>query len=308
LKQLRRFFVYRSIEAAFHVLRFLPLCVTYPLFSLLGLLAYYIIGRERGRALEHLRLALGDEYTDSQLRHIARGVFIHLGRVAAEALSLESLMRPGGARFDITGLEEAHRLRDLGQPVCMATAHVGNWELLPALVVGWGCEVGIVMRNLMDERLDRTLKAMREAPGVKIYYTKGSDTRAMMRRLRKGDWLGALVDQNIRLKGIEVPFFGHPAHTPTGFIEIALKTEAVILPIFCRRVGYRHFKVDIGSSVDVPEGSDEERIRYCTAAVTSSIENVIRQSPQQWVWMHRRWKNRRNRKSAQRFGVEDGGN
>lgn len=307
VKRFRRLVVYQGAALAARLARLLPFALLYRLATPLSRLAWLLLCRQRRRTLEHLRLAYGAEKDETERSALGRGVFLHLARAAVEALHAGTLLAPGGCRMRIAGLEAAQELRDAGAPVLLAAAHFGNWELLLGVCRRQRLPVLAVARELIHPSLDRQARELREASGAGVLYTRGADTLKMARALRRGEWLGVLVDQNTKAAGIEVPFFGRLAHTPTGALELALRSRAAIVPAFLWRVGYRSFEVKFHPPLEIAEGSDEERLVDATRKLTGVIEAQVRRHPEQWVWMHRRWKDRRGRRKYQRFKTGQGG-
>ncbi|MBE7557864.1 lysophospholipid acyltransferase family protein [bacterium] len=293
--------VYGLVVAALGVMRRLPLRFLYALAPVVGTLAWLLLWRQRRRAHENLALAFGDEKSPGERRRIGRGVFIHLARALGEALHAEELVRGRRCRVELAGLETLRELKEAGRSVVFVGAHFGPWELLTPLAAREGFAILAVARELADPRLDRFVRGLREAAGAQVFYTRGTDTLKLVRALRNGASLGILVDQNTRAAGIAVPFFGRPAHTPTGAMELAVATGSAVVPVFLRRQGYRRFAVEIQPPLDFPAGEAEARIRWGVEEITKRIEAVIREHPEQWVWMHRRWKDRAGRRRYQRF-------
>ncbi len=283
------------------VLRRMPLGLLYRLAPVVATLAWWMLWTQRRRTLAHLALALGEEKRAAQRRRIGRGVFLHLARALAEALHGEELVKRGGGQFDMIGMQHLDAPRREGRPLMFMTAHLGNWELLPPLAAREGIPLLAVARALIDPRLDLWVRGLRESAGAQVLYTRGADTLKMVRALRKGAWLGILVDQNTRAAGIQAPFFGRPAHTPTGAVELALRTGSAVVPAFLWRVGYRRFAVELEAPLEFPAGDEAARIRWGVEEITKRIEAQIRRHPEQWVWMHRRWKDRSGRRRYQRF-------
>jgi len=158
------------------------------------------------------------------------------------------------------------------------------------------------VREIYDPRLNRFAGALRARFGTEIVERGHTAGRILARALMKNRINGLLIDQDIRdIQGVFVPFFGRPAWTPSGAAALALKVGSPVIPAFIHRTADHRHHVEVHPPLPVPlTGSDEDRIRELTAAATAAIENQVRAHPEQWVWMHRRWRTRP-------AGEDDGG-
>lgn len=254
----------------------------------LGALGWHLSRRERRRALGHLALAL-PETGEAERRRLARSCFRHHGMNVAECLHL--LARPPAEvvrHVEVEGWDEVERLRREGRPILLLTAHLGNWELLGPVVANRGIRLWAVVRGLDDPVLGEVLTRLRRHFGSQVI-ERGSRiaARQLLEALRGGGALCMLIDQDIQVEGVWVPFFGRDAYTPVGAAKVALRRGAAVVPAFLERL---------------PDGSHRARFRpplelpadaaAATAAMTAIIESEVRRRPEQWVWMHRRWRRR----------------
>jgi KDO2-lipid IV(A) lauroyltransferase len=254
----------------------------------LGELAWLFGMRDRGRALAHLAMAL-PEVPRKERRRIARACFLHQGTNLAEDLHLVT-----GSCFeaevwtDVEGWEEVQELRKAGRPIMILTGHCGNWELLAAVINCRELEMSVVARRLDEPELQELLLELRRRFGTAtIERGEAGSARRLLQVFRDGGALGMLIDQDIRVDGVWVPFFGRPAYTPVGAAKIALRQGAAVVPAFIeRRPGGRHLARFL-PPLDLP--ADPEA---ATALMTAAIEEQVRRVPEQWVWMHRRWRRR----------------
>ncbi len=256
-------------------------------FSLLPL-------RDSLRCREHLRIA----YPDADARWIertARKTFRHAGRMAL--WSFATLGRdPRSLRRGIP-VEGADNLREVvracrrGEGTVGFTGHFGNWELLsrvgatviPSTVIG---------RRLRSAFADAFMREVRASGGSRVLY-QDDDVRASVRELRSGRMLGVLADQDVpRLAGIFVPWFGQPAFTPSAPAALALMSGGAVQPIFLfERAG--RWVLHLGPRRIFTRGKDRAAdISEITAWAMAYEEALVRRSPHQWVWWHRRYKTR----------------
>ncbi len=255
----------------------------------LGDLAWAALPRRRTVALENLARAFPERSTTERAR-IGRNSFRHLGMNFVE--SCVFFFRPPARLLSRVSLEGAPNLQAadaLGRGMLLLTAHYGNWELLAASHALSGFPLSVVMRPLDSPALDPILERFRLRSGVELI-TKRRALPDIVDALRRRRMVGILLDQNAsRREGVFVPFFGVPASTSKGMALIALRTGAPVLPVFIhRRPDGRHV-VHAGAPVPVPADGD---VAAFTRAFNEAIEGAIRRAPEQWFWLHRRWKTR----------------
>lgn len=225
---------------------------------------------------------------------LARGVFTSLGRNAFDALSLVHLSRE--AILGLCRIEGEEHLRvpyERRNGVIALTGHIGCWELLGAYFSEKGYKVNVIARELSDGRLNDMLARMRRRHGI-VSIPRGGGAVAGYRALRKGEMLGMLVDQDIDVDGVFVPFFGIPAHTPRGAAVFALRSGASIVPMGIHLQPGGSHRITVLPELGSPPAalSEEERIDELTGRCSAAIERLIRIYPQQWVWFHDRWRKR----------------
>jgi KDO2-lipid IV(A) lauroyltransferase len=201
---------------------------------------------------------------------------------------------PGGLleRIQVEGWEHVEQAERAGRGGIFVTGHMGNWELCAVYVALRGRPMNVVARRIYVEPLNRRLVEMRDAMGVRTLY-RDESMRAMIRCLQANQFLGILPDQDVRrVKGIFVKFFGRSANTPVGPALLALGSGAPLLLARDIRDGVRHrITVDpaIYANRDAPR---DEEVRRLVTLYTQRLETFIREHPDQWVWMHRRWRTR----------------
>ena len=261
------------------------------------------LGRRLGRlwgALDrrHLEIAASNlrqafpEWDEARVQHTARGVYAHFGAVLFDLLWMEG--RPIGellALADVEGVEHLKAARAAGRGVVCPTAHFGNWEfqgIASAPLVG---PFTVVARRLDNPVLDRRLVSLRSSTGNVVVY-KLKALAQILRALREGGRVGVVIDQNVQEQdGIFVRFFGRPACTTTVAAALALKTGSAIVPARCPLGADGRYRVVFGPPVEwTASGRRDEDVAALTQHLTSLIEGWVRERPEQWLWLHRRWK------------------
>jgi len=252
----------------------------------LGWLAWRLSGRDRRRALEHLAIAF-PELPETERREIARACFRHAGKNLSELLHLFRRDRRAIlACLEVEGWENVQAARATGHPLLFLTAHCGNWELIATVVHNGGISPAAVARPLDDPALQKIVVDLRSHFGTTTIArgTRGA-ARQLLETLRRGGALAMLIDQDTKVDGVWVPFFGRPAFTPVGAAEIALRQHAQVLPSFIYRREDGSHLVQFLPALDLPDDP-----RDATALMTERVEEQIRRHPEQWVWWHKRWR------------------
>jgi KDO2-lipid IV(A) lauroyltransferase len=191
-----------------------------------------------------------------------------------------------------SGLEHFHAAVASGRGAVFTTGHCGNWELLNAWLLIAQVPLTIAVRKLDDPRLDTIVTRLRSRFGAEVVPRGRSAGRQLANALAHNRVCGLLIDQDIRdVPGVFVPFFRRPAWTPSGAAVLALRRGCPLIPGFIARLpGGRH-RIEIHPPLALPaEGAFEDRVQELTAAATTAIEAQVRAHPEQWVWMHRRWR------------------
>lgn len=242
------------------------------------------VPRLRRVAMRNLELA-GFDNAD----RIADGVFLSVGRIMASVAKFPEITRGNvheWIRYD--GLENFTAAHAKGKGVLVATAHLGNWELSAFSHALMTAPMHIVVRPLDHARLDAWVERRRALSGNHIIQ-KSEAARKILRALAAGDAVGILIDQNTTpAEGVFIDFFGRKACAGTAFVKFAHHSGAAVVPGYAlwsdaeQRYILR-FEPEIPMSGDVQE--DTQRVH-------TALENVIREHPDQWLWIHRRWKTR----------------
>ncbi len=252
----------------------------------LGSLYWTIIPRDRRRVLRHLEVAFPELAADERER-LGRACLRHNATSFAELLHLRGHPAEEALRhIETVGHEHLHAARAGDRPVLILTGHCGNWELMSAGLNAHGAAVTAIARQIKEQELHEMMKEMRAHFGTDtIVRGAPRSARKLLKALRGGGSLCLLIDQDTRVDGVWVPFFDQPAYTPVGAAEIALRHDAVVLPCFIQRLDSGHHRVEIHEPLELPDDPVE-----ATATMTRAIEEQIRRVPEQWVWMHRRWR------------------
>jgi KDO2-lipid IV(A) lauroyltransferase len=294
IKRIKNWFLYRLITSIISLLNFLPRDFAISVGGALGRLAFLLIRDARRRTLFNLSLAFGDEKSKKELRELGSKVFENVGKNVADAVRLSKMRwEDVGRIIEIEGLEHFDEAYKLGKGVIALTGHIGNFELLAAWFSLHGYKVSVIGRELYDPRLDRLLVENRESVGVENIPTSAG-VKSIIRALKAGRALGVLADQDSsRVRGEFVEFFGKPARTPVGPILLPYKTDSPIIPMAIVRKDRNRYKIIVKPQVELFFSEDRERdILEVTQRCTKVLESIIQEYPDQWLWMHDRWKSK----------------
>lgn len=287
--------VYLAVRLVVGVAQALSIEQSYAFARLLATVLYHVDKRHRQVGLDNLKVAFGDQYTESQRDQIVRGVYQHFCMMLMEILHIPRKLHPTTWRDRITlvGQEKSHVLDRLldGGPVIMLTGHYGNWEMAGYLFGVFGFPPNSVARTLDNPYLDRFLKSFRERTGQKMIPKNGGYDE-MLEVLRGGKLLSFLADQDAGQNGMYVDFFGKPASTHKAIALLAIEHHAPVVVGYARRVG-PGFRYEVGCDViidpDELTGTADDA-RLITQRFTTALEMIIRRDPSQYLWLHRRWK------------------
>ena len=255
-----------------------------------------VMRRHRDRALDNLRPALGSRYSAAQLRRIARQSFEHF----AQVYLVEVVMTPRAvnewswARYiELDNLGPALRELLATRGTLLLTGHFGNYELLGYAICRLGIPLTAVMRPVDNPLINRYLVASRAAGGLALLYKKGVSAVASD-VIDRGQPLCFIADQDAGRKGLFVDFFGRPASTYKSIALLALQKQVPIIVGYATRVrpGF-HYRIGVERIIQPAEWQNQEDpLRWITQTYTRALEDAIRRWPEQYLWVHRRWKHR----------------
>jgi KDO2-lipid IV(A) lauroyltransferase len=260
----------------------------------LGQLVYLLHGKLRRVGMRNLELAF-PEKSRRERRQILRGEFTSLGRQLAEVCLFPRYTRGNVSQIVVyDGFENFEHAHALGKGVLYLTAHLGGWELSAFTHSLNGYPLHVVMRGMDNPHLDRFVQRMRTMHGNRAV-DKDNFVRGLLSAMKAGETVGILMDTNMTPpQGVFVDFFSIPACTASGLARIALRTDAAVVPGFTVwDRGLAKYRLRFEPALKLIRTGDEEAdIVANTAMFTKVIEDYVRRYPDQWLWVHRRWKTR----------------
>ncbi|HET9754085.1 MAG TPA: lipid A biosynthesis acyltransferase [Myxococcales bacterium] len=285
-KRFRRELRVRALFLALPLLRVLPLWAG----AALGRLAWYSVPRQRRLAREHLAIAF-PEKSESERTRIGKESFANLALSALEAMRADRLEIERVVELspdDEALLRKAHAQ---GKGVVVVTGHIGAWELFARRIAALGIPCGTVAKEAHDPRITRLLDQSRRRAGVRVFWRGAPlSARELLRFLRdQRGILGLLIDQDTRVSGHFVSFFGRPAFTPRAAGDLAVHLGAPLLVGCAHRLARGMHRIAL-RTIEVERTGDRDADSLAlTAAATGALESEIRANPAEWVWMHPRW-------------------
>ena len=260
----------------------------------LAFTVYWSLSRLRRVGVRNLELALPG-LTGRERARILRGVYRHLGWQLVEFCRMSRYTQANTRNWIRTeGLEHYLTAQARGKGVLIVTGHLGAWELSSFYHSLMGYPMGMVIRRLDNRRLDDYVNRIRCLHGNRILH-KDDFARGLLTAMRAGETVGILMDTNMRPpQGVFVEFFGRTACTASGLARVALKTGAAVLPGFMVwEAAEQRYVLRFGPELVFCRSGDEEAdAQAATQTCASATEEWIRRYPDQWLWIHRRWKTR----------------
>jgi KDO2-lipid IV(A) lauroyltransferase len=258
----------------------------------LGRLSSFFTANSHKRVVEHLTMVYGKEKSPEEIKRLSKKVFKMLGMNAGDII--RSVNISGQEDFEkfriINGIEHAEAAYKKGKGVIFLTAHIGPFEYIATQLAFMGYKPLIVGTKLKDERLNDLLASQRNKFGATLV-ERGKDTVKLVKNLKSGGTMIILIDQDTKVKSRFINFLGYPCATPIGATLMALKTGAAVVPMFLHQRA--DYKIEINCYPEIEmtiTGDDEIDLLVNTQKLSDSTEREVRKYPEQWVWMHERWK------------------
>jgi Kdo2-lipid IVA lauroyltransferase/acyltransferase len=259
----------------------------------MGDLVYAALPRRRRLAMANLAVAF-PRMSEAERRHVCRRSFQHLGLMFVELCKAQSVpLEQTMAGITVVGLEHLKEAMAAHGRVLVLTAHLGNWELMALGHQLTGFPTTVVVRPLDADWLDVMAAQLRQMSGIELV-DKRAALRPVLAALNRGRMVAILLDQNAsRREGVFVSFFGRAASTSKSLAVLSVRTRTPIVPIFIYREGLGEHRAVIHPSFQSEgAGDSEQAVAEITQRCTSTIEEAITVAPDQWLWVHNRWRTR----------------
>jgi len=283
-----------KIKIAKIIFRIIPLSVRKIIVVILARLLYYLLLKHKLISLHNLARAFPDK-TPAEIISIAKKSYVSFAIMIAEFPDIIYLNMNNLKRWvSIDGLENYTAARREGKGVLLFGAHFGNWEMGNAALAITTSPFVFVYRILDSPFMEEGITYVRSSYG-NVSLSKENTMRKMIRLLKQGATISVLIDQNVAwYEGVFVNFFGREAATTAGLALLALHTESAVLPAFTRRLPNGKYLLEIGKKVEIKSsGNRDVDVLINTQNFTRIVEDRIREYPEQWLWIHQRWKTKR---------------
>ncbi len=262
----------------------------------LGRMAYCLFRDRRGIALQNLRTAFGQEKSEEEIHQIAQRTFMNLGMTAVEFFRIP-MMNAEDMKQKVTveGLENAEKVLDNEKTgALLLLSHFGNWELMGVIPRIINHPISVVAKPVKNSRIDRWVTQIREGVGLTVISTEKGGRR-IIEALRENGIVGILIDQRAkRSECIWVDFFGRKAPTTPAVAVLAARKGVPVIPVFMVRNGDRRHRLVVKEPLRlVKTGDIKKDTETNTQLMNQTLESMIRQYPDHWFWVHRRWERKR---------------
>ncbi|MCM8790939.1 MAG: mitochondrial fission ELM1 family protein [Candidatus Omnitrophica bacterium] len=281
---------YILVRALNLLFRFVPVSLTLWLGRRLGVVAFFFNKKRRVIAYANLKAAFAKEKSPHELRTITKRVYQNMVQTFMEVLNLTKVNREYVDRYvEVVNMDLIRNAANSGRGTILLTAHFGNWELssLVSSVEGW--PIMVLVREQKMKRLNELLNRLRESNGCKVI-RKGMDVKNILKALQEKKIVGILADQDAGKNGMFVDFFGRPTSSHSGTMEIAKRTDSIVLPNFIVRTKGPYHKLYLEEYIDFRNTPSKDAVRENLQRYMSLLERYVRQYPDQWLWLHKRWK------------------
>ena len=283
-------FFYFTLSIPFAIF---PLSWTKKVGEILGLLVFFLWSSRRKIALENIRKSISFQeiITSRSPKTIIQNTFKNMGRSLAEVIKIYyGLDKKIFEHLEIEGIENFHQAHSKGKGILFLTGHCGNWELLSLAASVKLFPINIIARPINNPYVNKYIERMRQRYGNRVIYKKDA-VRPIIKALKNNGVVGILMDQSVLSdEGCVIDFLGRGAWTTKMPAVIARKTGAAALPVFIHRTkrGHRirvYPEIVLSPTQDLESATIEDTKRF-----SSFIEEYIREHPDEWLWIHRRWK------------------
>ena len=277
-----------AIYAAYYVCRLMPI----EWASAFGAFLFRTIG-SRMRvdlvARRNIQRAF-PEKSEAEIDAIVRGMWDNLGRGAGEYAHLDRLdVTKPDSRIEVVGREILEGLRDDGRPGILVGGHLGNWECATLVSAQFGMPLASIYRSAANPWLDRLFQNVRGGSDNEVLFKGREGAHRALAILREGGHIGVMVDQKLNT-GIAVPFFGRPAMTAPMPAQLALRLKCPLVPVRFERLPGVRYRVTLYRPLALPDSGDKAADALAVMTeINLLLESWIRERPEQWFWVHRRW-------------------
>jgi KDO2-lipid IV(A) lauroyltransferase len=263
-----------------------------------GSLFYYLDWEHRSVALQNLHIAFGQEKSERERKAIAKRTFQNFGMMAIEFFRIPGMNTEDfKKKVSFEGLDEALKLLEKKKGGLLLIGHFGNWELMALMSKVIGNPILVIAKPINQKGVDRWITEIRKVTGLELIPPENA-TQKVVQALSQNRLVGILIDQRAkRSRGVWADFFGRKVPTTPGLAVMAMRSGAPVVPVFIVRDGFQKHRLLIKEPVElVLTGDIQKDVEINTQRFTDTLEAMIRQYPDQWLWIHRRWERKKGTK------------
>ncbi len=286
MKKLSHLIQYAFLRIIGAILAFLPPPLFYSFARGFAYFIYYIVPIRKQVAKENIFQALGNERTAEEIQRICRESYVNIGYTMLEMLIAPRQLNKIRSMVAMVDMEILQKNMEKNRGVILASAHFGSWELAGAAVAAAGIPATGVGAQQSNPYIDRYITQYRTKLGLTVLRPYHSSVKPLVRALKDNGVIGLISDQDSGESGVFVIFFGRLASTPVGTAQLALKFKTPILVALAIRAHPGKYQLRF-REVEI---TDDDTVQTLTQKYTTIIEEFIRKNPEQYFWMHRRWK------------------
>ncbi len=284
------FAAYILVRALNKVLSVVPISASLWLGRRIGDLVFFFNKDRRLIAYANLKSAFGSEKTPGELRQITKRVYRNMVQTFVEVLNLTKVNRSYVDKYvEVVNMDRIRNAAKSGRGTILLTAHFGDWELSSLVSSVEGFPILVLVREQKMKRLSELLNQLRESNGCRVI-RKGMDVKNILKALYGKNTVGILSDQDAGKKGVFVNFFGRPTSYHSGPFDIAKHTDSLILPNFIVRTKGAYHKLCLEEYIDFRKTRGPDDVKRNIQKFANILEGYIRKYPDQWLWLHKRWK------------------
>jgi len=290
LKKLKNDCIYALVFCIFLVWRTLPRKPGLVLFGAFGKFLYSLPLKESAWTRQHLTLVFGEKYSQKKINKLASNVYKGLGRNLFDALYLSQASKSKVDEIvkcdDLTELWDAYNEK---RGVLTVVAHTGCFEMLLHYFASRGFCCFAIGRELYDKRIDELVSRQRAGENI-VYLHRTENLRRFLKLLAEGRLFGVLIDQDTKVDGVFAHFLGRLAYTPSGTVKLAMRAKLPVFVVTTARQGDNTHRIFVKKIPIVNTGGMQIDLVKNVEAINRAIGETILAYPDQWVWMHRRWR------------------
>lgn len=291
-RKIRYNFLYALLRMMIFISGLMSRAAWLRLCGALGRFSSLFTVKSRNRVMNHLTMVYGKEKTPQEIKKLSGKVFEMLGKNSGDIIqSVNISTQQDFEKFRVVkGGAYAEAAYKKGKGVIFLTGHIGPFEYIATELAFRGYKPLIVGTKLKDDRLNDLLAANRNKFGAQLV-ERGKDTVRLVKNLKLGGTMIILIDQDTKVKSRFVNFLGYPCATPIGATIMALKTGAAVVPMFLHQREDYKIEINFYPELEMTVTGDEETdLVVNTQKLSDATELEVRKHPEQWVWMHERWK------------------